>query len=281
MHRGNYPNAPASPIFGAIGLIGAMGSWAKSVKYLDMFQKVVHQIANNTIYMVSYEGSLMKQERLGHHIARLAETVDIPKVLQGLFHIQLYNEEENKPDNPKRKVFFIMASRFLQLYTKSSFQDFLSFRGEYPIHFSPILEDYFMNQQKITEELIRSAKSYGTHLNSIAFFAADAEVKEGKTKRDIYEAKSKNLAELESAIMSTKNPSELFSIVNIRAGRISDREVSEADVYPFMEAVMLGDIPFKDAQNMLLAFLRVSSFKKKTIEEVEAENTTQTEEPSI
>lgn len=258
MHRGNFPNAPYSPLFGPISLLAAMASWAKEADALHDFEKVLAEIVKNSIYLVSYEGNLMSQQKIGSHVYRLALRYNLTNIIQGLSQVSLYNEDDNKPDNPKRQLFFMMAGRFLQLYSPAAFQDFLAFRGQYHNNFTPILEDYFMNEHSITPELVQSARAFGAFLNRVAYHAAKAETDERKTKRTLHEAKSRFLAELESVVMNAKQTSEIFALVNIRAGRMSEMDGPNA-AYPFMEAALTGLIDKKTTQNMVLAFMRLRS----------------------
>lgn len=276
LHRGNYPNAPKSPLFGPVGLLGAMGAWAKRAGKADVFKEVLEEITNHSIYLVSYEGTLMRQERIGHHVARIATEYDIPEILNGLFQVSLYNELDNKPDSPKRQLFFMMAGRFLQLYSRPAFQDFLAFRGQYHVNFLPILEDYFMNEHQISAEIVRAAKVYGTHLNYVAYLAAKDETEKNKTGRNLYAAKSRFLAEMESVVMNAKSTSELFALINVRAGRLSERDVSD-EIYPLMEASMTEVIDRKTTQNMVLAFMRLRSPNEPKEDKTTTKDTSTTE----
>lgn len=258
MHRGNFPNAPSSPLFGPISLLAAMATWAKEADSLTDFKKVLKEIVQNSIYLVSYEGNFMKQEKIGSHVYRIALNHNLTAIIHGLSQVLLYNEEDNKPDNPKRLLFFMLTGRFLQLYSTAAFQDFLAFRGQYHANFSPIIEDYFMNELNIAPELVQSARSLGAFLNRVAYHAAKAETNNGNTGRSLYAAKSRYLAELESVVMNAKQVSDIFALVNVRAGRLSDMDAPET-AYLFMEAALTGTIEKKTAQNMVLAFMRLRS----------------------
>jgi len=267
LFSGNYPNAPSTPVFGPVGLAGAMGVWAKKANILDKINEVLEKLVRNPIYLVSYEPSLFKQIHLGHHVARLAKEQNLPKAINGLYYADFYNPEHNKRDNPTRLLFLDMASRFLQLYSKSSFKDFLAFRLQYPHSFSPILEDYFMNEKNISKEVIESARTYGSYLNYVAYLIGKNEADNKKTGRELNEAKARVLAQLESTAMSCKSSAALFAQLNVQAGRMSNIDVPE-EASEFMEATNTGKISLETAQQLILAYMRLRSEKSAKTEEV-------------
>jgi hypothetical protein len=265
---GNYPNAPRSSLFGPVGLIGAMGEWARRGEILKETQKKVketlHDISGNPFYLVSYDGNLMRQEYIGHHVARLARNHDLPRVIESLYRIRFYNQEDNAPDSQNRQLFFRMAGRFLQSYTGPAFRDFLSFRVQYDPVLLPIFTDFFMEEYNIDEDIVQSARAYGSYLNDVAYHVAREEVKGnedqpgGGTGRSIYEAKARALAQFESTAMSVRRPSALFAQLNVMSGRQSHRDVpAEAEL--FIEAVNTGEVSFDQAKDLVLAFMRLRS----------------------
>jgi len=267
LFNGNYPNAPNTPVFGPVGLAGAMGVWAKKAKVLDQLGEVLEKFVKNPIYLVSYEASLFKQIHLGHHVARLAREQNLPQAINGLYYSDFYNPEHNKRDNPTRLLFLNMASRFLQLYSKSAFKDFLAFRLQYPLSFSPILEDYFMNKENIPKEIIESARTYGSYLNYVGYIIGKHEVENKETGRELNEAKARVLAQLESTAMSCKTSTALFAQLNVQAGRMSNIDVPEG-ASEFMEASNTGKISLETAQQLILAYMRLRSDKSAKTEDV-------------
>jgi len=261
---GNYPDAPRSSAFGPVGLMGAMGQWAKRAGRLDEAAPLLEKMAGRPIYLVSYDSGLMRQEFMGHHAARLAQEHDLPAVIDSLYRARFHKESDNRPDSSNKKSFLRMASRFLQLYTRPAFRDFLAFRVEYDPIFSPILTDYFMSQQKIDVDIVQSARAYGAYLNGVAFQIARQEVesnekkKGGGTGRNIYDAKTRALAQLESTALSARRPSDLFARLNVDAGRQSNRDVP-ADAERFLEATNTGEIDFDVAKDLVLAYMRLRS----------------------
>lgn len=266
LFNGNYPNAPTTPVFGPVGLAGAMGVWAKRTKKLTQMEKVLEKMVRSPIYLVSYDASLFKQVYLGHHVARLAKEQDLPKAINGLYYAEFYNPAHNKHNNPTRLLFLDMARRFLQLYSESAFKDFLAFRLQYPHSFSPILEDYFMNNKNISKQIIQSARFYGSYLNYVAYIIGKHESENKKTDRDLYEAKARVLAQLESTAMSCKSPTALFAQLNVQAGRMSNKDVPEG-ASKFMEATNSGEISLETAQQLILAYMRLRSEKSTETED--------------
>jgi hypothetical protein len=263
---GNYPDAPRSAAFGPVGLMGALGQWAKRADILAETQEKVaetlKQMAGRPVYLVSYDSSLMRQEYVGHHAARLAQEYNLPKVIDSLYRARFYKDADNKPDSPARKNFFRMAGRFLQLYTKPAFRDFLAFRVQYDSIFFPIITDFVMSEYQIDRDIVQSARTYGSYLNTVAYFIAKEEVEENKkqegggTGRDIYEAKARALAQLESTALSARRPSALFAQLNVMAGRQANRDVP-AEAERFIEAVNTGEVEFDEAKDLVLAYMRL------------------------
>lgn len=263
---GNYPDAPRSSAFGPVGLMGAMGQWARRTERLPEVEPVLAKMAGSPIYLVSYDDNLMRQEYIGHHAARLAREYNLPAVLDSLHRSRFYNPDDNDPESNTRKNFFRMAGRFLQLYTQATFRDFRAFRVQYESILSPIFTDYFMSEQEIAPDIVQSARAYGSYLNYVAYLIAEEEVKEneeqegGGTGRDLYEAKARALAQMESTTLSARRPSALFAQLNVMAGRQVNRDVP-ADAERFIEAVNTGEIEFDEAKDLVLAYMRLRSDK--------------------
>jgi hypothetical protein len=246
--------------------MGAMGQWARRAERLPEVEEVLERMAGSPVYLVSYDGNLMRQEYIGHHAARLAREHDLPSVLDSLYRIRFYNPDDNDPDSNTRKNFFRMAGRFLQLYTRAAFRDFRAFRVQYDSILSPIFTDYFMSEQQIAPDIVQSARAYGSYLNYVAYLIAEEEVEEneeqegGGTGRDLYEAKARALAGMESTTLSARRPSALFAQLNVMAGRQVNRDVpAEAD--RFIEAVNTGEIEFDEAKDLVLTYMRLRSGK--------------------
>ena len=263
---GNYPDAPKSSAFGPVGLMGAMGQWARRAERLPEVEEILERMAGSPVYLVSYDGALMRQEYVGHHAARLARKHDLPSVLDSLYRIRFYNPDDNDPDSNTRKNFFRMAGRFLQLYTRAAFRDFRAFRVQYDSILSPIFTDYFMSEQQIAPDIVQSARAYGSYLNYVAYLIAEEEVEEneeqegGGTGRDLYEAKARALAGMESTTLSARRPSALFAQLNVMAGRQVNRDVP-AEAERFIEAVNTGEIEFDEAKDLVLTYMRLRSGK--------------------
>jgi hypothetical protein len=267
---GNYPGAPRGGAFGPVGLMGALGRWLRKVRVLSVgegaqperVRAVIRALAGSPAYLVSYDGSLMRQEYVGHHVARLAEQHDLTAALAGLHYPEFYNTDHKDRRSGKPHNFRLMAGRFLRLYSHPAFRDFLSYRVQYDASLAPILNDYFMNErQTIDTDIVRAARAYGSFLNDVAYRVAKNEVDTKDTNRNLYEAKTNALAQLESTVMSVRRASALFGQLNVMAGRFSNSDVP-AEAERFLEAAHTGEIDLDVAQELVLAYMRLRSSKK-------------------
>jgi len=127
-----------------------------------------------------------------------------------------------------------------------------------------IITDFVMSEYQIDRDIVQSARAYGAYLNLVAFLIGKEEVEEneeqegGGTGRDLYEAKARALAQLESTALSARRPSALFAQLNVMAGRQANRDVPP-EAERFIEAVNTGEIEFDEAKDLVLAYMRLRS----------------------
>ncbi|AUD02100.1 hypothetical protein [Spirosoma pollinicola] len=286
---GNYPGAAKGGTLGAISLVAAIGRWARQENTLllgkpnnELARIVLIQLATRPLYIVSYEG--IRQESFGHHLVDLALNSDLSDINQAFNKVRLLGiDEREKFKSTNWQNFRMMSDRFLRLYTPASFQDFLAFRAEYPASLKPLIEHYMTQQSdKLSPEIIKSARAYGESLNNAAFSAATEEMEDDarrqnkpkptseikktldyRTKRNQY--KDRILTQFESTVGSAKSSAALLSQLGTIAGRLTHREI-KPEAGEFMEAVLTGDISIDDAKNLITAFMRLSTFKAATSE---------------
>jgi hypothetical protein len=121
-----------------------------------------------------------------------------------------------------------------------------------------------MSEYQIDRDIVQSARAYGAYLNLVAFLIGKEEVEEneeqegGGTGRDLYEAKARALAQLESTALSARRPSALFAQLNVMAGRQANRDVPP-EAERFIEAVNTGEVEFDEAKDLVLAYMRLRS----------------------
>jgi hypothetical protein len=187
--NGNYPFAPRQAAFGAAGLLAAIGRWGVEANQTSWAEKVLTSIAGTEerpgrpLYIVSYDN--ISQAQFTHHIVGLASARELSRIIDGLtFETQILSEIEGgrRFDSPAYKLFYLMAGRFLQLFTRAAFRDFLATRAEYAPPIKPLFEVYFMQATKIPKDIVESARELGQWLNSTAYFVAKAEVKKQRHK---------------------------------------------------------------------------------------------------
>ena len=138
----------------------------------------------------------------------------------------------------------------------------MAFRAEYPAEFSQMFNKYFMDAENLSPTLVRSARAYGQSLNQAAYRTAskkyDEDISAGRTGLTKDEYKARILTELESRVLSAKSKTELLSQISITIGRMTGK-----DFFPeageFMEEVLTADIPLKQVQHLITAFMRLRS----------------------
>ncbi|GAA3993952.1 hypothetical protein GCM10022408_00040 [Hymenobacter fastidiosus] len=272
LHAGNYPFAPQnSDAFGTIGLLGAIGRWAHRARETEWAARVLNSLADAPLYIVSYDK--IQQVHFGHHVTRLALEHELSSLLASLYRdTVLYREPDvqRRYDNPTYQLFYFTAARFLQLFSRPAFIDFLAFRAEYAPELAPLFNEYFMN---IDSEIVRSAGALGRWLNTTAYLVARDDVGTGVANQEelVKKAKAKILVEFESAAMSAKSPQDLLFRISTRAGRLLQDDAPAA-AERFMDATATGEISQQDATHLLVAYMRLrSKAKAKNVAETPAE----------
>lgn len=264
LHGGNYPFAPRDAgVFGAVGLLAAIGRWALRAQNVDQnwARGVLASLAEAPLYLVSYDK--ISHVRFGSHIVALAMEGELARMLDALWQTRLYadaGEPMVRRDTPAYQLFFLQTSRFLQSFSRPAFADFLASRAEYPALCRTLLDSFFAHIM-ISKPIVDSARALGQHLNRTAYFVADAEVEDKSDARrgKVDKAKAKILVEFESAIMSAKSPVDMLHRVSTRAGRLLQQDLP-AEAAAFMDAAATEEqLPFADAQYLLVAYLRLRS----------------------
>lgn len=258
--KGNFPNPPRSSALGSIALLGAIGEFAKEAEVSDLAQTVLDSLKGATMYMIKYGDA--QTFTYNHHVIDLAKEGNLRKMVDAVFYSKLYNQDRRTSANTEYQKFDLFSSRFLQLFNAPAFQDFLAFRAEYSEELELLFKTYFTKMENIKFETVSSARHLGKWLNSVAYFAAKREIKEGSPNYydKVREQKAKVLIELESAAFAAKSGDALIAQVITRAGRLSGMDApSESDI--FMEATMNGELKLAQAQNLIIAFSRLKSYK--------------------
>lgn len=256
--RGNFPNPPRSSALGSIALLGAIGEFAKEEEVSELAKKVLESLKDATMYMVKYGGA--KTFTYNHHIIDLAKGGMLRQIVDSMYYAELYNEGYRKSQNTEYQKFDLFASRFLQLFNRPAFKDFLAFRAEYPSTLDLLFNVYFKKIEMIDSKIVASARALGRWLNQVAYFAAKAEVKVGSGNywEELRKVKAKVLVELESSTFSAKTGDSLIAQAVTRAGRISGMD-APAEAVLFMEKTANGELQLDNAKNLLIAFSRIKN----------------------
>lgn len=254
--NGNFPNAPHSSALGSVALLGSIGEMTKEKDVSELANKVLESFKDCNFYAIKYGDASVFS--FSHSIIRLAERGKLRRIVDSLYYVELYKEGRRSTSNAfEYQKFDLFASRFLQIFNRPAFKDFLAFRAEYPHDIELLLNTYFSDMEKIDKEIVTSAKKLGNWLNSVAYSSAKKEV--GTSNWDnLIKAKAKVLVELESSVFSAKSGDALIAYTITRAGRLSGFDApTEASL--FMEKAASGELPLEQAKNLLIAFSRLKS----------------------
>ena len=271
--NGNYPFAPRNTKFGVAGLLAAIGRWGQTANRIAWAREVLESIAgteekpSRPLYIISYEG--ISQVQFTHHVVGLSVSGELSEMIESLAReTRLYADMDGKFPNryasdlkTNYELFDLMTNRFLQLFTQPAFQDFLAMRAEYSSETEPLFKEYFMEARKINREIVESARVLGQWLNRTAYIVADSDVEQGAADRDkkVRQSKAKILVEFESAAMSATTPQDMLHRISTRAGRLLQQDMP-AEATRFFDETMIGEnVTPKDAQHLLIAYLRLRS----------------------
>lgn len=265
LHDGNYPNAPREDAFGAVGLLAALGYWGSRAEDATRREtrEALESLKNRALYLVSYDG--VSQAEFGHHVVEMAKAGSLQTVLNDFYHearpYALYDEPYLRTDLPLVRHFYLATSRFLQRFDPPSFRDFLATRAEYPPSFDLLLRSYFyaiLEDTVISRQIVESARAFGQWINWTAYLVAEEDTDEKAQNRAqaVRKAKAKVLVEFESAVMSADSAVDMLHRVSTRAGRLLQAD-APAEATAFFDASAAEEIPFKTAQHLLIAYLRL------------------------
>ena len=258
--NGNFPNAPHSSALGSVALLGSIGEMTKEKDVSELAKKVLESLKDCNFYAIKYGDASVFS--FNHSIIRLAERGKLRKIVDSLYYVVLYKEGRRSTNNAfEYQKFDLFASRFLQMFNRPTFKDFLAFRAEYPYDIELMLNTYFCDMEKIDKEIVTSAKELGKWLNNVAYRSAQQEVATSPGWDDLIKAKAKVLVELESSIFSAKSGDALVAHTITRAGRLSGLDAPAAASL-FMEKAASGELPLEQAKNLLIAFSRLKSQKE-------------------
>lgn len=268
--NGNFPNAPHSSALGSVALLGTIGEMTKEKDVSELAKKVLESLKDCNFYAIKYGDASVFS--FNHSIIRLAERGKLRRIVDSLYYIVLYKEGRRTTNNAfEYQKFDLFASRFLQIFNRPTFKDFLAFRAEYPYDIELLLNTYFCDMEKIDKEIVTSAKELGKWLNYVAYRSAQQEVGTSSGWDDLIKAKAKILVELESSVFSAKSGDALIAYTITRAGRLSGFDApTEASL--FMEKAASGELPLEQAKNLLIAFSRLKSKKEETDKVTSSDN---------
>jgi len=257
---GNFPDAPRSFAFGCVGLLGAIGKWAEEAKETQWAGQVLDSLTGVPLYLIKYGDAT--SVTFNHYIIDLAKENKLNPIINALYYSEIISDGR-RPNNLQKEMktkyplYDMFSSRFLQLFDRHSFKDFLSIRTEYKPELSKLLTLYFEKIMSIRPEIVSSAKELGLWLNYVAYKAAKEETKD-KSYDDLKKAKAKHLVEIESSALSAKRPTALLAQTITRAGRLSGMD-APAKADEFMQATSNGEISLDEAKDLITTFSRLKN----------------------
>lgn len=259
--HGNFPNSPQSVALGSIALLAAIGELGKKADCSEIVMNVLESLKGRSIYLVKFGDA--NSFTYSQYVIELAKSAKLGSVVDSIYYSVLYNQDYRSWDNTEYQKFDLFLSRFLQLFNRPAFKDFLSFRAEYPQPIELLMTTYFNKIENMDKKIIDSVKCLGGWLNRVAYNAA---IEDKESKLDIKQKKSKILVELESSIFAAKTPDALIAQTITRAGRLSESD-APAEASLFMEETLCGNIDLNVAKNMLIAFSRIRTSKENITQE--------------
>jgi hypothetical protein len=262
--KGNFPNAPKSSSMGALAILGAIGFWARRAEQINWANDVLDSLKKTSIYMIS--DNKFETFSYNEYVVELAKpsTNTLNSIIDSLYFTILFNkgkrdksQEKEKNNEHEYHKFDLFASRFLQLFNRSAFKDFLAFRAEYPNKLEELFKTYFIKMEKISPAVVQSAREFGKWINLVCYKIAQAET-DGNNPEKLRERKAKALIEIESSILSARDGAMLIFQAITKLGRAYGLDAPhEAEL--FMSQTATGEISLENARHLLIAFSRVKN----------------------
>ena len=154
IYNGNFPNAPHSSALGSIALLGAIGEMTKEKDVSELAMKVLESLKDCNFYAIKYGDANVFT--FSHLIIRLAERGKLRRIVDSLYYVELYKEGRRTTSNAfEYQKFDLFASRFLQIFNRPTFKDFLAFRAEYPFDIELLLNTYFCDMESTYKKCLR------------------------------------------------------------------------------------------------------------------------------
>lgn len=280
IYNGNFPNSVKSSALKVLSVLGAIGELKKDLS--DNVEQVLEGLRDNPLLIISSIGQA-NTVSINNHIIDIAKDGELHKIVDSLYYAKFYmfkglgridySRYESygvsvKDVEIRYETYDYYLGNFLVLFNHHSFAEFLACRMEYPITIKILFYKYFITMESINKEIIESAESLGSWLNSVAYIVAKREVApqcdwssmQEEEKVRLTEKKYKFLVELESSIFSATDSISLISHTIARAGRMSESDAPSNSLV-FVKAAMNGEISVDVAKNLLIAFSRIKAVK--------------------
>lgn len=291
--HGNFPNTSRFKYLKVLAILGCIGEMVKESKYSHLANSVIDSFNAAPILIVSAEKGECESVQISHNIIDIAKNGNLGRLIDQLFYTKLYRYKgvrrndysyykehgiDQKLVDLEYKKYDLCLSRFLILFNRFTFNEFMTIRAEYPSIIKIVLTKYLQSMEQIGIDIINSAEALGAWLNASAFRVAikeEAPNEEWETlsmekRQKVTEKKYKFLVELESSIFSASDSLSLISHTITRAGRLSESDAPD-DARLFIKAAMSSKISLEVAKNLLIAFSRIRSTSSGAINLTERE----------
>ena len=264
--NGNYPFQPKSFYLNEFSLLTNLSEFIKKAEYSQLAKKVLKSFKNNQLYIINFGDA--KTIKFNHILIEIALEGNLKTIIDSLYYTELYIGKRNNKENnelkksieEKYKQFDFFTKRFLLFFSKQSFFNFISIRGEYSNNTLILFKNFFKNIFMINNEIIQSAKIYGQWVNKQLYWLAKNESKNSSID-EIRKVKTKYLIQLESKIFNAKKALDLAAQLQTIVGRLFETEPPfEANL--ILETLCAEPDKLDDIKNLLVIFIRTRSIEE-------------------
>src|SRR5690606_9489685 len=110
-------------------------------------KNVLDSLKGTTMYEIKSGGA--KSFSYNHFVIDIAKKGKLKTIIDSLYYSKLFNHESRLSKDNEYQKFDLFTNRFIQLFNRPSFKDFLAFRAEYPSEVTLLFNTYFIKMENI------------------------------------------------------------------------------------------------------------------------------------